>query len=220
MKARRRTPVGVVGLVACTLIAAVATAGDASKGTNPYEKANNSWISIGGTVTSVSANAFLLDYGKGTITVEMDDGDRDADAYQLIHGDKVVVNGRIDDDFFQTTTIEASSVYVEKLGTYFWASSADEEDRYFFTTTMTPVVVASTFVQGTVTEVREHEFEIDTGVRTLTVDVGQMSDNPLDEEGYQRIREGDHVQVNGRMDESLFQGRELVADSVIKLYRG
>ena len=56
---------------------------------DPYLMSNNSWISISGTVKSVSADLFTLDYGDGLITVEMDDGDRDADAYKLIPGDEV-----------------------------------------------------------------------------------------------------------------------------------
>lgn len=216
---RMRMMIVASALATAALIAGISTAEQSGEElVSPYAKPNNSWISISGTVKAVSPNTFVLDYGKGTITVEMDDGDRDADAYQLIRGDKVTVNGRIDADFFQTTTIEAGSVYVEKLGTYFWSSSVDEEDR-FFMTTITPIVVASTFVQGTVTDVREHEFDLDIGAETLTVDVERLTQNPLDDVGYPRIREGDRVRVDGTIDETLFDGRELVADSVIKLYR-
>ena len=68
---------------------------------NPYAKPDNSWISIHGTVTSVSADEFELDYGDGLISVEMDDGDRDADGYKLVKGDEVRVSGTIDDDFYK-----------------------------------------------------------------------------------------------------------------------
>lgn len=77
---------------------------------------------------SVSPDTFLLDYGQGMIRVGFDDGDRDADAYKLMAGDRLSVTGLIDDDFYEMTTVEASSVYVESLGTYFYASAADEED--------------------------------------------------------------------------------------------
>jgi len=220
MNTRLRMTIAASALAVAALLAGVAnaeTTGEAA--TSPYAKPNESWISISGIVKAVSANAFVLDYGEGTITVEMDDGDRDADAYQLIHGDKVTVNGRIDDDFFQTTTIEASSVYVEKIGTHFWASAVDEEDR-FFMPTITPIVVASTFVQGTVTAVRDHEFELDTGTGTLTVNVAGLEHDPLDDAGYPRIRPAARVRDAGPLDETLFEGREMIATSVIKLYRG
>ena len=183
---------------------------------NPYARSNNTWISLSGTVKDVTPDTFRLDYGKGVVTVEMDDGDRDADAYKLLEGDKVTVHGKIDDDLFETTTIEASSVYVEKLGTYFYASPVDEEDRFFYTV-VTPVVVPSTTVWGTVTDVDSHEFSIDTGLRSVRVEVASMAYDPLDDQGYQRIRVGDYVKVSGTMDDSFFEGRELVAESVVKL---
>lgn len=183
---------------------------------NPYARADDTWISISGSVKSVTADSFTLDYGDGIVTVEMDDGDRDADGYKLLEGDKVTVNGRIDDDFYETTKIEASSVYVEKLGTYFYASAADEED-YFHYSIATPVVIADTVLQGRVTEVGGGEFTVDTGLRELTVEVDEMAYDPLDDEGYQKIQKGDRVRVHGRMDTDLFEGRELEASSVIEL---
>lgn len=71
---------------------------------NPYIQPNNIWINISGTVKNVAADSFPLDYGSDTITVEMDDGDRDADGYKLLYGDKVTVHGKMDNDFFEKTT--------------------------------------------------------------------------------------------------------------------
>ena len=160
--------------------------------TNPYAKANGTWITLGGTVKSVTRDAFEMNYGDGMIIVEMDDGDRDADAYKLLPGDEVTVTGMIDDDFFETTTIEASSVYVKKLGTSFYASPVDEEDFYY---TSYYMVEPATIVSGTVTSVSDHEFTVDTAARKLTVEVEKMPYNPLDDEGYQKIRKGDRVEV-------------------------
>jgi uncharacterized protein YdeI (BOF family) len=204
-------------LVASALGAvALAFGAQAAPTVDPYLQPDETWISLSGTVTAVSADSFALDYGPGTVTVEMDDGDRDADAYQLIRGDKVTVNGRIDDDFFETTTIEASSVYVEKLGTYFHASPIDDEDRSW-AIVPSRVVVAETVVQGTVTAVREDAFVMNDGVRSLTVSVEAMPYDPLDDEGYQKIRVGDVVRASGTMGIDFFEGRQLKADGVIKL---
>jgi uncharacterized protein YdeI (BOF family) len=192
------------------MLASVAAADE-----DPYEKPDNTWISIDGTVEAVSPDEFTLDYGEGIITVEMDDGDRDADAYKLAKGDFVRVSGLIDDDFYELRTIEASSVYVEDLGTYFYASAVDEEDT-FITYTM-PVTVSETVLQGTITDVDDDEFTIDTGARSMRVEVEEMPYNPLDDEGYQRIELGDRVSVTGEIDDDLFEGRELVADSVVTL---
>lgn len=183
---------------------------------NPYTQPDDTWISLSGTVESVTADAFTLDYGDGIVTVEMDDGDRDADAYALMEGDKVTVTGKVDDDFYETTTIEASSVYVENIDTYFYASAADEEDN--FVTLTTPIVPSETVVQGTVTDVAINEFTIDTGLRKLTVEVDEMPYDPLDDEGYQKIEVGDRVSVRGHMSSDLFEGRELKATSVTTLW--
>ncbi|MEZ4600054.1 MAG: DUF5666 domain-containing protein [Syntrophotaleaceae bacterium] len=200
---------------ACLLFVLMAIVTIPAFAQNPYGKPDESWISISGTVEEVRSDAFTLNYGKGTILVEMDDGDRDADGYKLVAGDQVTVNGKIDDDFFERTTIEASSVFVVKLGTIFFASSADEED--YLTHNADPVVLTGITVQGTVTAVGREEFMINTGERRVTVEVDEMAFNPLDDEGYQKVEPGDFVRVNGYIDDDFLEGRELVAGSVIEL---
>ncbi len=182
---------------------------------NPYAKPNNSWISISGSVNSVNPDSFILDYGDGVIKVEMDDGDRDADAYKLLAGDKVTVNGMIDDDFYETTKIEASNVYVENLGATFFASAVDEED--YMVTVNTPIIIPSTTLQGTVTAVVNDEFTVDTGLQSTIVDVEKMVYNPLDKEGYQRIEVGDYVRVTGTMEKDFFETRKLKAETIVEL---
>lgn len=179
---------------------------------DPYLQPDDTWISLSGTVQAVTPHTFTLDYGDGLIVVEMDDWDMDADAFKVMKGDKVSVFGAIDDDFFETTTIEASSVFVENLGTYFFASSADEEDT--FLTLTTPVVEAATVFQGTVTSVSLGEFTIDTGITDLTVEVDEMEYNPLDDEGFQKIEVGDYVSVAGEFNNDIFEGREFDATSI------
>lgn len=198
-------------------LTAIATAlfSTSALATNPATKMDDAWISVDGTVESVSRDAFVLDYGSGTIIVEMDDGDRDADGYQLVKDDKVRVSGVIDHDFFEAKTIEASSVYVENLGTYFFASAADEEDVLI--TYTVPVVVSETIVRGTVSEVSEEEFTVNTGVQSIRVDVEEMAYNPLDNKGYQKINEGDRVSVSGDMENEFFDEKELMAKSIVTL---
>lgn len=210
--ARLGTSAAAAGLF--LLLAAPVTAQE----NDPYAQPDDSWITISGTVDSVREDNFTLDYGDGLVIVEMDDGDRDADAYKLLDGDKVTVTGRIDDDLFENTKIEASSVFVENLNTTFYASAVDEEtaERLLATVTV-PVVVSNTVVQGTVTDVDANEFTVDAGLRQIRIDVTEMPYNPLDDEGYQRITAGDRVRVQGDMTSNLIEGRELMADSVVKL---
>jgi len=205
-------------MMASSALALALTGATAVAAEDPMTQPDDSWISVSGTVERVTNDAFLLDYGEGSMTVEMDDGDRDADGYKLVRGDKVTVNGRIDDDLFEARTLEASSVYVENIDTYFYASAVDEEDiNNVIVTVSTPVVVSAITVQGRVTEVSADEFVVDTGLRQVRVEVEEMAYNPLDDQGYQKIEVGDRVSVTGQIDNDLFEGRELVADSVVTL---
>ena len=205
-------------MMASSALALALTGATAVAAEDPMTQPDDSWISVSGTVERVTNDAFLLDYGEGSMTVEMDDGDRDADGYKLVSGDKVTVNGRIDDDLFEARTLEASSVYVENIDTYFYASAVDEEDiNNVIVTVSTPVVVSAITVQGRVTEVSADEFVVDTGLRQVRVEVEEMAYNPLDDQGYQKIEVGDRVSVTGQIDNDLFEGRELVADSVVTL---
>lgn len=183
---------------------------------NPYWEPNNSWISISGTVEEVKANQFLLNYGNGKVTVEMDDGDRDADAYKLLKGDKVTVTGFIDRDLFEKTKVEAGSVYVENIGTTFYASAMDEEDPYFtYFSIYHPVSLSTSYLYGTVTSVDDKSFTLDTGMDKFKVNVKGMSFNPLDEKGYVRIEKGDRVSVQGALDENFFKNREFNATTMV-----
>jgi len=213
------SPSKLIGMIALALVLTCLTGTSAvADKPNPYAKPDLSWINISGKVGAVSPDTFVLDYGTGKVTVEMDDGDRDADAYKLLPGDEVTVSGRIDDDFFEKTTIEAYSVYVKNLNTTFFASALDEEgpDRYEITT-MSPLVDYHYNLVGTVTDVRDEEFTVDTGARSLTVEVDEMPYNPLDDKGYQKIDVGDRVSVTGRLEYDLFEGREVEADTIMEL---
>ncbi|NKI33830.1 hypothetical protein HFP89_01460 [Wenzhouxiangella sp. XN79A] len=183
--------------------------------TSPYGAPDNSWISISGTVVDVARDQFELDYGDGVVTVEMDDGDRDADAYSLLTGDKVRVMGRVDDDLFETTTIDAMSVQVDKLGTTFYADPNDQEALSVAVTV--PITVSETVVNGRVISVDQDDFMIDTGMAHLTVDVSDLASNPLDDRGFLRIDVGDRVSVTGDMTREFFEGRQLDADVIVEL---
>lgn len=191
---------------------ALTSASGLSAEPNPYALVDESWISISGEVQFLQPDSFTLDYGDGSVIVEMDDGDRDADAYKLIEGDNVNVLGVIDRDLFELTSIEASSVFVEKLDTYFYSSAVDEEDM--------PLLMAAiedkpaSFVQGKVTNVDDTEFSINFGLNEIRVDVDDMLYNPLDDEGYQKVQVGDVVRVKGELDTDFLQGREFEAERV------
>lgn len=184
---------------------------------NPLMQPNNTWISISGTVEGVpTGETFVLDYGAWSITVEMDDWDKDPDALFLKEGDEVTVYGWIDDELFETRTIEANSVYVDNLDTYFYASGADEGDFVYAGVTESGSVNA-VGLRGTVTGVNGRKFTLNTEPREITVDTTEMSYNPMDEQGFQKIRKGDLVSVVGVIQSDLYRDREVHASNIVTL---
>jgi uncharacterized protein YdeI (BOF family) len=170
------------------------------------------WVALTGTVVDAQEDRFLLDYGEDVITVEMDDWDAWGDAVGLLPNDEVVVYGRIDDDFFERRTIEAGSVYVRDLGTYFYANAVDEED--------VPMVAVVDFeprieLSGVVTSVRGRELELDTGAGVVDVSTRTMPYDPLDDEGFQQVDVGDRVRVSGELGRDLFDDLALMAQTIV-----
>lgn len=188
---------------------------------SPYEMSDDTWISISGTVDESDVDSFYLNYGSGRILVEMDDWDWFSEAVGLIDGDEVTVYGRIDDDFYETATIEARSVHNRTRGTYHYASAADEEgegeaydDNWI---TGGEVERGEMTVRGTVTSVDGSEFTIDTGERMIRVETGHMVYDPTDDTGFSGVDVGDMLSVTGVMDSDLFESRELMADNIVFL---
>lgn len=207
---------------ALALAVAGSLTGVAAQAQKPYSMPDGSYISISGTVASPSADDFVLDYGSGTILVEMDDWDNYGDAYGLLDGDKVTVLGRVDDDFFEVSKIEAGSVYVENLNTYFYANSADEESMSIAVDNWVapmPVTVASMTVRGEVTSVKPEDdaFTMDLGGDKLSIDASSVGYDPLDDKGFQQIDKGDYVSVTGLMNWEFFDGQVFDADVITTL---
>jgi uncharacterized protein YdeI (BOF family) len=200
-------------ILAVPVLAAETNTQDSQKTVQPYSKPDNSFISINGTVQSAKADSFVLDYGDGIITVEMDDWDWYREGYKLLNGDNVTVYGRIDDDLFEVAKIEASSVYVKGLNSFFFANDADEED-FAYVNFVAPMTAA---INGEVQEINGREFTVDTGTGALSVDTSSMPYNPLDKEGYQRVEKGDRVSVVGALNPGFFSEREIEADAVMTL---
>lgn len=204
-----------------TLTAAMAlalTGAVSAQEPNPRMLPDDTWVSLSGKVASTTDSTFMLDYGDGMITVEMDDWDTVGDAFPLVEGDEVTVFGDVDENLFVQDTIEAGSVYVEGLNSFFYANSADEEE-YAAWTVDTVVTVGDVKYIGTVqsVDVDADEFTIDTGAQELTVEVGGMLYDPLDDEGFQKIEVGDVVSVEGTLDEDFFTNNDLIADTLVTL---
>lgn len=185
---------------------------------DPAEQPDESWISLAGTVTSTTSDSFRLDYGDGIITVEMDDWDAFGDAWPLMDGDQVTVYGEVDQNLFANTTIEAGSVYVEGLNTFFYASPADEEQYGAWVVNADVVPGELTYI-GTIKSVSPmtNTFTLDTGGTELTVDTSALPYNPLDDEGFQQLDVGDRVSIAAVIDMDFIGDQDLLAESVVTL---
>ena len=177
---------------------------------------NGSFVSIKGTAVDPGPDGFVLDYGQGSILVETDDWDEFKEGKLVLDGDEVTVYGLVDNDLYQSKTIEAGGIYIEDLQSgYTNMSATDEEDfRVYYHTGPTAYDFE---VVGAVTSTDGREFTIDTGVREVTVDTIAMAYNPMDDRGFQKIETGDIVRVSGGLDIDLFESREILAESIISL---
>lgn len=199
-------------------VALGATVSASALAQDPASKPDDSWLSLTGTVTSTTADSFKLDYGDGIITVEMDDWDNYSEAFPLVDGDEVTVYGEVDNDLYESAKVEASSVYVDDLNSFFYASTADEEELGDWVVDVDSEIGDLTYIGEveTVSPVTD-SFTIDTGVSELTVDTSAMLYDPLDSEGFQTIEAGDRVSIEGDIDSDFIGNNDLVAESIITL---
>jgi uncharacterized protein YdeI (BOF family) len=173
---------------------------------------------VSGTVKSGSDDAFRLEHGGEVLLVEMDDWDWYSEARPLQAGQHVSVTGVIDDDLFEKRTLEARSVYVQELGTFYYARAADEEDRLypygghywgFLGSSSAPQGAALT---GRVKSVKDRRFVLDTGESEVTVDTSAVKYRATDG---RRLQAGDRVRITGTIDRNLFDKREINATTLV-----
>lgn len=210
----------IAALAAALAVAGCSESAASSQNATPTPTADrvaaapdDSWITLSGQVRSLAPTSFQLDYGQGEVLVEMDDWDRFQETLALQPGDRVTVAGLVDRDFLEAKKIEAGSVYVQNLGTHFWANSQDEEDlaiaRVHVPNTLT--VPAAT---GLVTAIEGREFVLGSGDSAMRVDTSAMTTDPMDAIGQPRIRIGDRVQVWGPLDVDPNERPEIAAEGV------
>lgn len=182
--------------------------------------ADNSPIVLSGTVQSTDDDEFVLDYGDGIITVEMDGWQWSGEEGNYLKvGDNVTVSGNIDDDLFEGREIEADTVYLHNNYTYYYTEGSAPYPvgytEYDEVSSMEDGSYAT--LTGTIASHDDDEFVLNTMGKTMKVDISDMDDNPFDAEGYLRLKDGDRVRVYGEMDDDFFSGRELEADRIVLL---
>ncbi|MBY6203526.1 hypothetical protein [Halomonas denitrificans] len=170
-------------------------------------------ITVSGTVIEAREDEFDLLVGNERLTVEIDDDIRDGGAYTLASGDRVTTTGTVDDDFFEGKELEATALYIEKLGTTFVVDEDYAGDHGMVVGRNLGEYVE---VTGTVTTVSDddEEFRLQGDLGSFTVEVDELDDDLFDDEDYLQVRVGDTVRVVGEIDDDWLEGREIEANSV------
>lgn len=186
------------------------------------DKVDGEYVTVSGKVTETNPHSFVMKTKNNKVLVEVDDYTSwTADGFKVIVGDQVVVNGKVDKDFLEKKSIEAGSVYVKNIDTYFFSNSADEETSTYITPAYSYIGTlpegAVVDLQGTVTNVDNREFTVDTGFRKVRVDTDEMAYNPLDNIGFSKIKVGDRVRISGDVEDNLFESKKVDAKYVNKL---
>jgi len=169
-------------------------------------------LTFTGTVIETRDDEIDLMVGGKTVTVEVDEEIRDGGAYTLLAGDSITVSGHVDNDFFEAKEFEANAIYVDKIGTTFIV-----DDDFVDTHGMVAGrnLNDQVEVSGYVTSIDEDdEFRIHTDAGDFTVEVDDLDNNPLDDEGYMQLSVGDQVNVAGHIDDDWMEGREIEASNV------
>ncbi|MBS3805317.1 MAG: hypothetical protein KGY54_12270 [Oleiphilaceae bacterium] len=206
----------------CLAIAVLTTPALTAQEKSPYLESHGSRITLSGTVTETLSESFILDYGKATVTVNVADWKWYRENNELIQNDKVTVHGRVDEKTYETAVIDAKSLYLEDLGTYFYSETVEDDKVFsdFAKAPKTPIAVGDITITGTITSIEGRTFTIDSGTRQMAVDTSELPHNPLDDRGFQRLNVGDAVAVAGTLDSDTFEGAKMVADTIVSLDRG
>ncbi len=199
-------------------------------------------ITISGTVRVLEEDEFMLDIDGQEVEVELDEwdwmaGETNLGSY-LNEGDKVVVSGTVDDDWFEAREIEANNIYLAQDLAYYYV--VDTNPAYYSPFVNDRTMRDGTYVsaRGTVENVSEGGFTLSSQGNEITVDTGDLSYAPggKDQSAGQNqaqdqmkqnaaqnkpldIKQGDRVFVFGEMDSGFFEQRELEADAVVKITR-
>lgn len=181
-------------------------------------KLNGEHITISGIVSEVGVHSLIVNTGGKKIHVEMENEGWAADGYKLMKGDQVVVTGKIDQDFQKKKRIQAGSIYVKNLDTYYYSNKLTREDPSYFPTNYSffPSIPDGVVidVKGYVTNINGRKFTIDTGLRRITVDTSSLIYNPFDSVGNTKIQQGDRVRAAGKLEKDFFETKEVSASLV------
>tara|TARA_B100002049_G_scaffold228224_1_gene202555 strand:+ start:350 stop:1075 length:726 start_codon:yes stop_codon:yes gene_type:complete len=193
-----------------------------TKGMEPVERISalgNTWITLTGEVTAVDSHFFTLDYGDGEIFVELHDTDLDVEAYAELEDEEVMVTAKLDDGMFSEDRIIAQSVYVSDMDTIYLADEVDQAsaDLYLSVANAIDIDEEEMVLVGTVKSIGKQALQLEVGDATLTVELDDLDDGPIDEDGYLTLMKGERVRVTGELEEDFFNTFTVEAEGLTKM---
>lgn len=182
-------------------------------------ESGDTWITLTGEVSAVDSKFFTLDYGDGNIFVELRDTDLDSNAYAKMKGEEVMVTARLDDGMFSSERLVAQSVIVDGMDTVYLAESVNQAsaDLYLSTASNIEFDDEEMVLVGTVKSIGKEALQIDVGDTTVTVELDELVDAPVDADGYLTLMKGERVRITGELEDDFFNRFTVEADTLIKM---
>lgn len=182
-------------------------------------ESGDTWITLTGEVSAVDSKFSTLDYGDGNIFVELRDTDLDSNAYAKMKGEEVMVTARLDDGMFSSERLVAQSVIVDGMDTVYLAESVNQAsaDLYLSTASNIEFDDEEMVLVGTVKSIGKEALQIDVGDTTVTVELDELEDAPVDADGYLTLMKGERVRITGELEDDFFNRFTVEADTLIKM---
>lgn len=182
---------------------------------------DQSHIVLTGKVGQIDGDEFELIYGNNSkITVELDRfGFTGDETKRLTPGESVTVTGYLDDDLFEGREIEAYNIRMNDSRVYYYTTESQPVYRYTYDPYAEPEEGAFVTMKGTVSDVKGDEFTVSDGNNRMKVDVSEIGYDPFDDEGFQKIENGDEVYIYGTINDSFYESREIMASGLIEMQK-
>ncbi len=205
-------------LLLTTLMTGIATFsvyGNDAQAKSPLKNyQDGSYITLQGKVQNVSDDEFVLMVGNEKVDVDFNEWDLtnnvDLRNY-LTNGETVYISGKVDKDLFSDNEVEADNIYFSKTYDYYYVTDYNPAYTAYYSNAGTALDGTFISTRGTVTSKDGDEFLIDAKGREIQIDTSELNNEMTD------VDVGDRIYVYGEVDYDLFERREIMADSIVKI---
>lgn len=175
-------------------------------------------IVLSGVVTEVDDDEFELRYGDNEIEVELEGWDWDDDRLERVLkvGDRVVVSGEIDDDWFSDRELEAHNFFLPEQGRYFYA---DDRNPAYENLHSRRVTDDGSYMslRGEVQRIRGDELVVKSNGKSIKVDTDELGYDPFDGKIDASIEVGDRVYIYGQTDSDFWDKQRFTAEMIVEI---